>query len=66
MTRVFPRILEEITLMDSNLVSVAVVDTPSNALKTDITKSQKETILYMGGAILRKLYYKTKLTEERY
>ena len=53
--------MEQISLQDEVLYLLKNVDTAG----TDLTRSQKETVLYMGGAILRKLHYKAKSEEER-
>ena len=54
--------MEQINLQDEMLPLPKNVDTASG---TDLTRIQKETVLYMGGAILRKLCYKAKSEEER-
>ena len=60
MTKVFPKILEKIQPPNSNPL-------PSSDINTNASQiaAQSETILYMGGALLRKLYFKSKSTEER-
>ena len=61
LTKLFPKAMEQISLQDEVLHLPKNVDTAG----TDLTPSQKETVSYMVGAILRKLYYKAKSEEER-
>lgn len=55
----FPSLLDAMTSEVGKECSM-----PSPPSRT-ISDSEKETMLYMGGSILRKLFYRAKTAEER-